>query len=94
VRFLAEVGVPPRRGMYLLGRTDPMLTMRVYQQVLDMGGGAVQAFGRVLGSSVLGCSIHEALATNSGRGSLRTQWAPGPEIHVEHRSQQGREDTV
>jgi hypothetical protein len=40
--------------MYLLGHTDPMLTMRVYQHVLDMGGGAVQAFERVLGSS--GCS--------------------------------------
>jgi hypothetical protein len=33
--------VPPRRAMYLLGHTDPTLTMRVYQQVLDMGGAAV-----------------------------------------------------
>jgi hypothetical protein len=24
--------------MYLLGHTDPTLTTRVYQQVLDMGG--------------------------------------------------------
>jgi integrase len=38
--ILAEVGVPPRRAMYLLGHTDPTLTMRVYQQVLDMGGAA------------------------------------------------------
>ena len=35
---LAELGVPPRRAMYLLGHTDPTFTMRVYQQVLDMGG--------------------------------------------------------
>jgi integrase len=35
--ILAEVGVPPRRAMYLLGHRDPTLTMRVYQQVLDMG---------------------------------------------------------
>jgi integrase len=41
--LLAEVGVPPRRAMYLLGHTDPTLTMRVYQQVLDMGGAAVEA---------------------------------------------------
>jgi integrase len=40
--ILAEVGVPPRRAMYLLGHTDPTLTMRVYQQVLDMGGAAVE----------------------------------------------------
>jgi integrase len=39
--ILAEVGGPPRRAMYLLGHTDPTLTMRVYQQVLDMGGAAV-----------------------------------------------------
>ena len=31
--ILAEVGVPPRRAMYLLGHTDPTLTTRVYQQV-------------------------------------------------------------
>ena len=40
--ILAEVGVPPRRAMYLLGHTDPTLTMRVYQQVLDMGGAAAR----------------------------------------------------
>ena len=28
--LLAEVGVPPRRAMYLIGHTDPTLTMRVY----------------------------------------------------------------
>jgi hypothetical protein len=54
--------VPPRRAMYLLGHTDPTLTMRVYQQVLDMGGAAVETL-----EGVLGCTIQEALATYSGR---------------------------
>ena len=36
--LLAEIGVSPRRAMYLLGHTDPKFTMRVYQQVLDLGG--------------------------------------------------------
>jgi integrase len=40
--ILAEVNLPPRRAMYLLGHTDPTLTMRVYQQVIDMGEGGVQ----------------------------------------------------
>jgi hypothetical protein len=38
--LLAEVGVSPGRAMYLIGHTGPALTMRVYQQVLDMGGTA------------------------------------------------------
>jgi hypothetical protein len=29
--ILAELNLPPRRAMYLLGHTDPMLTMRVYE---------------------------------------------------------------
>jgi integrase len=55
--LLAEVGVPPRRAMYLIGHTDPTLTMRVYQQVMDMGGGALEALERVLG-----CPPDEACA--------------------------------
>jgi integrase len=31
--LLAEVGISPRRAMYLLGHSDPKFTMRVYQQV-------------------------------------------------------------
>ena len=46
--------------------------MRVYQQVLDMGGGAIETLERVLG-----CTIEEALATYSGREGLGTQWVPG-----------------
>jgi hypothetical protein len=69
--ILAELGVPPRRAMYLLGHTDPTLTMRVYQQVLDMGGAAVETLERVLG-----CTIQEALAICSGREGLWTQSGP------------------
>jgi hypothetical protein len=72
--ILPEVGVPPRRAMYLLGDTDPTLTMRVYQQVLDMGGAAV---GQL--KEVLGCMIQEAFVSYSGGEGLGTQWAPGPE---------------
>jgi integrase len=60
--ILAEVGVSPRRAMYLLGHEDPTLTMRIYQQVLDMGGAAIEVF-----ESVLGCSIEEAFTIYSGR---------------------------
>jgi integrase len=60
--LLAEVGVPSRRAMYLLGHPDPTLTMRVYQQVLDMRGSAPEQLERVLG-----CSVDEALALLSGR---------------------------
>ncbi|HEY6775584.1 MAG TPA: tyrosine-type recombinase/integrase [Thermoleophilaceae bacterium] len=68
--ILAEVGVAPRRAMYPLGHTDPTLTMRVYQLVLDMGG-AVETLERVRG-----CTIHEALATYSGRGVLSADSRP------------------
>jgi integrase len=87
--ILAEVGVPPRRAMYLLGHTDPTLTMRVYQQVLDMGGTAVETL-----ETALGCTLDEALATYSGREGLGTQWTPGPEIASQDRGQQDRRDTV
>jgi hypothetical protein len=75
--------------MYLLGHTDPTLTMRVYQQVLDMGGGAMETLERVLG-----CTRQQALATYSGREGLCTQLPPGPKIRLEHRGQQAPEDSV
>jgi len=34
--------------MYLSGHTNPTLTMRIYQQVMDMGGGAREALEQVL----------------------------------------------
>jgi integrase len=61
--LLAEVGISPRRAMYLLGHSDPKFTMRVYQQVLDMGGPAPGVLERVLGSTA-----EEAFAAWSGRG--------------------------
>jgi integrase len=60
--LLAELGVSPRRAMYLLGHTDPTLTMGVYQQVLDMGAGAVDALERIIG-----CGPDEAFQVLSGR---------------------------
>lgn len=48
--ILAECNVPPRRAMYLLGHTDPTLTMAVYQQVLDLGGAAIKTLERLLGA--------------------------------------------
>ncbi len=63
--LLAEIGVSPRRAMYLLGHADPKLTMGVYQQVLDLGSDALQGL-----ESSLGCDLEEAFAAFSGRGVL------------------------
>jgi hypothetical protein len=71
--IVAEVGVPPR-AMHLLGDTDPTLTMRVYQQVLDMGGAAV---GQIKG--VLGCMIQEAFVSYSGGRRFKHPMGTGPE---------------
>jgi integrase len=60
--LLAEVGVSPRRAMYLIGHTDPTFTMRVYQQVLDMGGTAPDQL-----EELLGCAVDEAFTLLSGR---------------------------
>jgi hypothetical protein len=46
--ILAACDVPPRRAMYLMGHTDAKFTMSVYQQVLDMGRGSVEALERSL----------------------------------------------
>ncbi len=71
--LLAELGVSPRRAMYLLGHADPKLTMGVYQQVLDMGDGGVEAL-----EGVLGCTVDEGFATLSGRGVLGPNKDPRP----------------
>ena len=63
--------------------------MRVYQQVLDMGGEAVERLEKVLG-----CTIKEAFVTYSGREGLGTQWTPGPEIASQDRGQRNRRDSV
>jgi hypothetical protein len=56
--------------MYLLGHGDPKFTMRVYQQVLDMGGSASGVLERVLGSTA-----EEAFAAWSG--GFRTETGLG-----------------
>jgi integrase len=63
--ILAQVNLPPRRAMYLLGHTDPTLTMRVYQQVIDAGDGGVQMLEKIMG-----CTIAEAFTLLAGRGLL------------------------
>ena len=59
--ILAVCDVPPRRAMYLMGHTDPSLTLAVYQQVLDMGKGSVDVLERTLG-----CTLAEARAIYNG----------------------------
>jgi integrase len=64
--ILAELNLPPRRAMYLIGHNDPTLTMRV-QQVIDMGEGGLQTLEKLIG-----CTLDEAFALLSGRGVLAT----------------------
>ena len=72
--ILAEINLPPRRAMYLIGHTDPTLTMRVYQQVIDMGDGGLEAREKLVG-----CTLEEAFALLSGRGVLSTNCPPAQE---------------
>ena len=51
--------------MYLLGPSDPNLTMRIYQHVVDMDGGALEKL-----EEILGCGVEEAFATLSVRKVL------------------------
>jgi hypothetical protein len=48
-----------------MGHTDVKFTMGVYQQVLDMGPGSVEAL-----ETVLGCTLAEARALYVGHGVL------------------------
>ena len=48
--------------MYLLGHRDPKFTMRVYRQVLNMGGGAQYEL-----ETALGCTCEEAFVVLTGR---------------------------
>jgi hypothetical protein len=52
--ILAFCDVPPRRAMYLLGHTDPKLTLAVYLQVLDLGTGSVETLEQALGCALAG----------------------------------------
>ena len=64
--ILAACDVPPRRAMYLMGHTNPTLTLAVYQQVLDMGKGSVETL-----EEILGCRLAEARAIYNGDHSAR-----------------------
>lgn len=68
--ILAEVGVQPRRAMYLLGHTDAKFTMRVYQQVLDVGADTAQQLERLLGGA-----IDDVVVCLSGREHSRVSRA-------------------
>ena len=62
--ILAVCDVPPRRAMYLMGHTDPTLTLAVYQQVLDMGKGSVELL-----EHTLGCTLADARAVYNGEAT-------------------------
>ncbi|UGS36054.1 tyrosine-type recombinase/integrase [Capillimicrobium parvum] len=64
--ILAEIGIPPRRAMYLLGHTDAKFTMSVYQQVLDLSHDGLSTL-----EAVLGCDIDEAFSVLAGRHAGR-----------------------
>lgn len=68
--ILAVCDVPPRRAMYLMGHTDPTLTLGVYQQVLDMGKGSVELL-----EQALGCTLTEARGVYNGEAA-RAQGGP------------------
>ena len=71
--------------MYLLGHRDPKFTMRVYQQVLNLGGGGQDQL-----ESALGCTCEEAFVVLTGRvvrgliedapGEMPQNVARGPSI--------------
>ena len=62
--ILAVCDVPLRRAMYLMGHTDPTLTLAVYQQVLDMGKGSVELL-----EQMLGCTLAAARAIYNGEAT-------------------------
>ena len=74
----SEVGLPPRRAMYLLGHTDPKLTMGVYQQVVDMTG---EAPARL--EQILGCDLDDAFTVLAGRAARRSGTSPEWRPHTE-----------
>jgi integrase len=47
--ILAELGLPMRRAMYLLGHTNPRFTIAVYEQVMDMSDGGLETIEKLLG---------------------------------------------
>jgi hypothetical protein len=72
-RFLPDIHVQRAAAMYLLGHTDPMLTMAVYQQVLDLGDAGIKRLERLLGGRL--DDIGQILC---GR-QPQAEWSPGLE---------------
>jgi integrase len=72
--ILAACDVPPRRAMYLMGHTDPTLTLAIYQQVLDMGKGSVELL-----EQTLGCTLTEARAIYNGETTVAEILGTGSE---------------
>ena len=64
---IAVCDVSPRRAMYLMGHTDPTLTLGVYQQVIDVADNALDLL-----EDLIGCSLDEAKALFDG-GSRRSR---------------------
>jgi hypothetical protein len=71
--------------MYLIGHTDPTLTMRVYQQVLDMGGTAPDQL-----EELLGCTVDEASTLLSGREVAQARGSCSPRRSLRRVPMQGR----
>jgi integrase len=61
--ILAEIGISPRRTMYLLGHADPTLTMAVYQQVLDVSAETEKEL-----EQLLGCPLDEGFSLLAAGG--------------------------
>jgi hypothetical protein len=62
--------------MSLLGHSDTTLTMLVYQQVLDMGGAAVQELERMLGCKIPGGLRDLLRARRLGTNGHRARRSP------------------
>jgi integrase len=71
--LLAELGVAPRRAMYLLGHTDAKFTMRVYQHVLDVGSDTARQL-----TQLLGARPEDAAIQLSGRAHWASYGPDGP----------------
>lgn len=83
--LLAVCDVPPRRAMYLMGHTDPSLTLAVYQQVLDLGKGSVGLI-----EQTLGCTLAEARAVYNGESTIADVPGTNPESAGEPPRGRGR----
>jgi hypothetical protein len=86
---LAVCDVPPRRAMYLLGHTDPKLTLAVYQQVIDMGRGSIEIL-----EQALGCTLAEARAIFNGEGPQPRVSGTKPEPSMKKASAAGHSRTL